>query len=106
MPDRSLVKERIDEIEAEMKRLGMWRSEPLPPEAYGFQEAFAMDKMTFTSWLQFIFIPRVRQIIEADGQFPRRSQVGAQAVREFDGNDDANALVAMLSDFDALIESG
>jgi len=89
-----------------MKRLGMWRSEPLPPEAYDFQEAFAMDKMTFTSWLQFVFIPRVRQIIATNGRFPSQSQVGAQAVREFDGNDDADPLITMLSNFDALIESG
>jgi uncharacterized protein YqcC (DUF446 family) len=106
MPESSVAKERIDDIEAEMKRLGMWRSEPLPLEAYDFQEAFAMDKMTFTSWLQFVFIPRVRQIIETNGPFPTQSQVGAQAVREFDGNDDANRLVTLLSDFDALIESG
>ena len=35
---------------------------------------------------------------------PRRSMVGAQAVREFDGNDDAEYLCTLLSSFDVAIE--
>src|SRR4051794_21917306 len=88
-PSYDAVLERIDEIEAEMKRARYWRNEPLPPEAYNFTQAFAMDTMPFASWLQFVFIPRVRSIIDERGQFPSSSMVGAQAVREFDG--DANA---------------
>jgi uncharacterized protein YqcC (DUF446 family) len=106
MPDRAAVKERIDEIEAEMKRCGCWQEKPLPPEAYRFHQAFAIDTMPFTSWLQFIFIPRVRQIIESGGQFPTTSQVGVQAVREFDSVDEASDLVGMLIEFDQLIEEG
>ncbi len=106
MPQPEIVKARIDEIEAEMKRIGMWRNEPLPAEAYDFHQAFAMDTMTFSGWLQFIFIPRVNQIIESGGAFPTRSQVGAQAIREFDGDDEASRLCSLLSSFDALIERG
>jgi len=106
MPDRAEVKARIDEIEAEMKTIGMWRDQPLPPEAYDFHQAFGMDTMPFAWWLQFIFIPRVNEIIESGGQFPRQSQVGGQAVREFDGDDEANHLVSLLSSFDRYIEQG
>ena len=94
--------QRIDGIEAEMKRIGFWRDEPLPAEMYNFTQAFAMDTMPFSYWLQFIFIPRVRSIIEEQGDFPRGSQVGAQAVREFDGVWEASDLVSKLSAFDAL----
>jgi len=106
MADKKIVKERIDEIEAEMKRINMWRDRPLPPEAYNFHRAFAMDTMPFAHWLQFIFIPRVNQIIVSDEPLPQRSMVGAQAVREFDGDDEASQLVSMLSAFDRLIERG
>jgi uncharacterized protein YqcC (DUF446 family) len=104
MPDPKVVKARIDEIEAEMKRIGYWSSTPPAPEAYNFNRAFALDTMAFSQWLQFIFVPRVNQIIETGGAFPTRSQVGAQAVREFDGADEANHLVSLLSAFDRYIE--
>ena len=104
MPDYEEVGRKIDAIEAEIKRIGWWREEPLPEEAYNFTRAFAMDTMPFVHWLQFIFIPRVCDIVASQGSFPRVSQVGGQAVREFDGEYEADDLVRLLSDFDHYIE--
>jgi|SRR5215831_3646153 len=92
-----------DRIEAEMRRIGYWQTEPLRPEQMKFTQAFAMDTMTFTQWLQFIFLSRVREAA-ASNQFPSSSNVGAQAVREFDGDTDADHLVTLLSEFDALFD--
>jgi uncharacterized protein YqcC (DUF446 family) len=93
---------KIAEIEVEMKRTGYWSPDPLPEEAYDFQQAFAMDTMAFSQWLQFILIPRVQEIIEQKGTFPSESMVAAQAVREFDGDGTASQLVTLLSEFDDL----
>jgi uncharacterized protein YqcC (DUF446 family) len=102
MPDYQAAAEAIDRVEAEIRRIGWWREEPLPPEMYQFTQAFALDTMPFSYWLQFILIPRVRGIIEAGGEFPASSMVAAQAVREFDGVPEADGLIGALSDFDAL----
>ncbi len=93
---------KTSEIEAEMKRIGFWSLDPLPEDAYDFREAFAMDTMAFSQWLQFILIPRVRSIIEQKGDFPSESMVGTQAVREFDGDTMASDLVNLLCEFDDL----
>ena len=93
-----------DRIEAEMRRIGYWQTEPLRPEQLEFTQAFAMDTMTFAQWLQFVFLPRVREAA-AVNQFPSSSSVGAQAVREFDGDPNADPLVQLLSEFDALFEA-
>ena len=96
------VGEKIAEIEDEMKRIGLWRDEPLREEQYEFRQAFAMDTMTLSQWLQFIFVPKVKAIIAAGGEFPGKSQVGAHALREFDAWNDAERLLGLLSEFDAL----
>jgi uncharacterized protein YqcC (DUF446 family) len=100
-PDPQQALTQLDHIEAEMRHIGMWQDEPLQPEQYDFRAAFAMDTMAFSQWLQFIFIPRVREAAEAN-QFPSESQVAAQAVREFDGYDEAAELISLLSAFDQL----
>ena len=106
MPDHYVrVAIALAEIEAEMKAIGFWNSAPLPEAAYHFQQAFAMDTMAFSQWLQFIFIPRVRQIVEQKGEFPSSSMVGVQAVREFDGDANASRLVSLLARFDTLFDS-
>lgn len=98
----SEVEFKLSAIEAEMKRIGYWSFKSLPDEAYDFQKAFAMDTMAFSQWLQFIFIPRVRSIIEQKGDFPSESMVGLQAARDFEGDGNASELVTMLSEFDGL----
>ena len=102
MPDHEIVSEKLDAIETELKQIGFWRTEPLPPHMFQFTQAFAMDTMPFACWLQFIFIPRVRTLIEERGPFPATSMIAAQAIREFDGQNEAGRLITLLSDFDAL----
>ncbi len=106
MPNYRVVGEKIAAIESEMQRLGWWREKPIPEEMYNFRQAFAIDTMPFQFWLQFVFIPKVQEILAVKGSFPTRSMVGAQAVREFDGVDEANTLISLLSDFDRYIERG
>lgn len=96
-----IVKEKISQIEAEMRRIGLWQEEPLPEEAYDYTLAFAKDTMAFHQWLQFIFIPQVRELAENYEQFPKKSQVGISAKHVFEGWQQADRLVAMLKEFDS-----
>lgn len=97
------VSAQITAIEAEMKRIGFWQNEPLQAEQYNFRVAFAGDTMAFPQWLQFVFIPNVRRIVETRNTFPASSQVSAYAVREFDTyREDSSQLVTLLHDFDKL----
>lgn len=84
-----------------MRRIGLWQETSLRPEQLNFKQAFAMDTMAFSQWLQFIFLPRLREAIAAN-KFPRGSSVGVQAVREFDTVPDTDRLVTLLSEFDEL----
>jgi uncharacterized protein YqcC (DUF446 family) len=104
MPLTSLQKTvglHAEQIEKEMRRIGVWQKQPLRPEQLGFKQAFAMDTMTFSQWLQFIFLPRVCECV-ASNNFPPSSSVGTHAIREFDGCPETDHLVQLLSEFDAL----
>ncbi|HLL76066.1 MAG TPA: YqcC family protein [Pyrinomonadaceae bacterium] len=102
-PDYAAVAAKLDEIEAEMKRIGMWQEQPLPPEQYAFRQAFAGDTMAFDQWLQFILLPRAREIVSTRGRFPPFSEVSAQAAREFDTHPlDTSRLQTLLYEFDRL----
>jgi uncharacterized protein YqcC (DUF446 family) len=105
-PDYQTVDAKIAAIETEMKRIGMWQAEPLEPEQYDFRAAFGADTMAFEQWLEFIFIPHVREIIVTRGPFPSESHVAAQAVREFDTSGfDTARLQQLLQEFDDLLQA-
>jgi len=99
--DRERVASLINDIEAEMQRNGMWQTDPLRPEQLQFTQAFGMDTMAYSQWLQFIFLPRVREAITTNS-FPSSSSVGTQAIREFDTVADSDRLVSLLCEFDSL----
>ena len=93
---------QIRKLEEELKRLNLWSSEPIAPEKLVNMGAFGTQTMAFTEWLQFVLIPRVRSIIDEKGPFPSNSNVSGFAYREFDGWPEAEHLLKILSDFDAL----
>lgn len=108
-PQYEAVAKQVDLIEAEMKRIGYWQAEPPPAENLVITQAFGGDKLSFGQWLQFVFIPRVRQIIEMRGAFPGASQVADQAFREWKMWGDApetDELIRLLREFDAMFGGG
>jgi uncharacterized protein YqcC (DUF446 family) len=103
--DYDVVATKTDEIEAEIRRVRMWQDKPLPAEAMNFQRAFGGDTMAFEQWLQFVFIPRVRSIIESRGKFPSQSEVAGQAFKEWrmwGDAQNADDLLRLLKGFDGL----
>lgn len=70
------VQTKLDEIVTEMKLIGLWQDEPLPPDKYNFRAPFALDTMAFNQWLQFIFVPRVTQILSSQVPFPCVARLG------------------------------
>jgi uncharacterized protein YqcC (DUF446 family) len=67
--------------------------------------AARLPPLAATKWLQFVFLVRVRSLIESGGVFPSSSQVGIHAMREFDGQAEAHDLRDLLHTFDALFGS-
>lgn len=92
----------LDAIEAELDRLYPMLPEPSPDDiANG--GPFGMATMAFPQWLRFVFAPIARQRI-AERDLPASSSLAAHAVREFDGQPEATALIDLLAVFDGLVE--
>ena len=99
---RASLAAQLDSIEAELRRLGWWQA-AIEPERMNFTRAFAGDTMAFSQWLQFVFLPNARGVVTGGGALPPGSMVAAQAVREFDGQDEAGPLCTLLARFDQSI---
>jgi uncharacterized protein YqcC (DUF446 family) len=97
------IKEKLAEIETEMRRVGLWQDEPLPKEAYGYTLAFARDTMAFHQWLQFVFIPQVIEMVENYAELPKKSEVAITASQAFAGWEKGDRLVELLRQFDELL---
>jgi uncharacterized protein YqcC (DUF446 family) len=101
-----LVAAAADAIEKELRAIGYWRETPPAPEKMAFKRAFGMDTLSFTQWIQFVLLVRVRELLATGSALPSSSSVGTVAVREFDGLPEAERLTQLLCEFDNAVEGG
>jgi len=91
-------------IERELRVLDLWASTPPDARALASQEPFCVDTLSFEQWLQWIFLPRMKVILERDDALPAVSGILAMAEVVYQGRlQQMSGLLRALETFDALI---
>ena len=95
------------ELEAEMRILDLWDAEPPTPEALASIQPFCVDTLTLPQWLQFVFIPRMSQLVEAGQPLPQTCGIAPMAEEYFSGSQlPAGGLTRKLTEIDERLEQG
>lgn len=71
------------DLEYEMRRLMLWSEQRPSQEALTSEEPFCVDTLTFAEWLQFIFIERMRLILEQRLPLPEKCGIAPMAEESF-----------------------
>ena len=91
-------------IERELRTLGMWKDVPPSDEALASREPFCVDTLDFDQWLQWIFLPRMKTILEQDLALPNASGILEMAQMVYaERAAETRALRDLLKQFDQLI---
>ncbi|MDO7903980.1 YqcC family protein [Pseudomonas sp. K1(2024)] len=91
-------------IERELQIQGWWDEHPPSPEALASNIPFAVDSLTFEQWLQWIFLPRMKLILEHGHPLPNASGILVMAETVFAHRpDESRELRRLLAAFDELI---
>ncbi|ROM52258.1 pseudouridine synthase [Pseudomonas poae] len=69
------IAEQLLLIERELRVQGWWDEVPPSADALGSVEPFAVDTLDFHQWLQWIFLVRMKQILEQDLPLPNASGI-------------------------------
>ncbi|SFR41171.1 Uncharacterized conserved protein YqcC, DUF446 family [Marinobacter daqiaonensis] len=98
------VADRLLNIEAEMRRIRVWSFEAPSPEALASNQPFCIDTLDFTEWLQFVFLARMKVIVERGHGLPAVSGIAPMAEEHFRGRPEAgDRLVRELEAVDRLL---
>lgn len=90
-------------IEIEMRRAGLWESESPAPELLASPTPFCFDTLSCPQWLQWVFIPRMKEIIEADQQLPAECHIHPYAESAFEeAGIKAEQLLTAIQQFDEM----
>lgn len=103
-PHLSRVADCLLCIEMEMRRLELWSADRPDEEALASTQPFCIDTLNFAEWLQFIFIERMKVLVEGGHPLPSVSGIAPMAeeyVRGLPGR--GQTLVRHLEDMDRLL---
>lgn len=81
-----------------------WQEQPLPPEAFESTQPFCLDTMSFPQWLQFVFVARMKVLLEGGQPLPSVSGIAPMAEEYFRGRNESGAkLIQALAHMDSLL---
>lgn len=100
------VADQLLQLEVELRRLDLWQAEPPPAEALASREPFCVDTLSLPQWLQFVFLPRMSELVERGQPLPRQCGIAPIAEEYFKDTGAAAPLVKLLGDIDARLQRG
>lgn len=102
-----LIADQLLLIERQLRQLGLWTQQAPSAEALASQQPFCVDSLAFEEWLQWIFLPRLKSLLEANAPLPTASGIAPMAEQVFVGRAlEVKGLIAALEEFDRLIGLG
>lgn len=91
-------------IEMALRKLDMWAAERPPQEAFNSTEPFCLDTLAFTQWIQFVFLERMKLIVENGHPLPKVSGIAPMAEEYFRGRPESGqGLIRELETVDQLL---
>lgn len=91
-------------IELELRQIGAWESEPPAPEALQSNQPFCIDTLEFTQWLQFVFVRRMKVLVENDRPLPAVSGMAPMAEEHFRQRSEAGeGVIRVLEKMDQVL---
>jgi uncharacterized protein YqcC (DUF446 family) len=94
------------DVEAQLRQLQLWQQHAPSAEALVSTQPFAIDTLNFPQWLQFVFLVKMRQLLELQQPLPQSCAIAPMAEEYFSKQDMVvTTLLASLSALDSLLSS-
>lgn len=98
------VADGLLEIERALRQLELWEIERPHEDAFKSSQPFCLDTLNFTQWIQFVFLERMKLIIENDHPLPTVSGIAPMAEEHFRGRPESGQrLIQELEVVDQLL---
>lgn len=91
----------LSQLEQCLKQTNNWQNTGPSTEQLASSQPFCIDTLTLPQWLQFIFIPKMRELIELGAPLPQKVEIGPyaeEAVKQLAF--DAKPLLAVIKTID------
>lgn len=99
------LRENLQLLEVELKVQKLWSAVAPAPKALESTTPFMYDTLKLNEWLQWVYIPRLRAVMDAKGTLPHQSHVYPLASHEWEQRTDFDKaqLLRLINRIDATL---
>jgi uncharacterized protein YqcC (DUF446 family) len=102
-----LIADQLLLIEQALRAQGWWDAQAPSAEALASEQPFCVDTLDFSQWLQWVFLPRMEDLIANGRALPMVSAIRPLAEQLYGAeNPQTAALFGALGEVDRLISKG
>lgn len=95
----------LEKLELALKSHGHWQETSPSDKALASVEPFAVDTMFCQEWLQWIFIPKMNQLVIAQHPLPTNFSISPYVEEAMKGMSGADDIYRITLEFDNLMKS-
>lgn len=101
---RTKVASLLIDVECDLRKLDAWSSMPPTEEQLASTQPFCIDTLTFVEWVQFVFVARMRELLDNELPLPQKCGIAPMAEEYFRGlSVDGSGLVDTLNKMDDVL---
>lgn len=99
------LREHLQQLELELQTQKLWSAVAPDPKALESTTPFMYDTLKLHQWLQWVYIPRLRAVMDAKGALPHQSHVYPLASHEWEQSTDFDKsnLLRLINRIDACL---
>lgn len=97
--------QHLQDLQQVMQQAGLWQSMAPSEQALASTEPFAIDYLTATEWLQWIFIPRMTALCESQYALPSQIAISPYIEEALKEDDALPSLLEPIMAIEQLLQS-
>lgn len=102
----TLLRQQLQQLEAAMRTASLWSAQAPSEQAMTSTMPFMYDTLKIEEWLQWVFMPRLHALLDANAALPNNCSVQPLAEHEWNHripNGTHRAALQLLADIDATL---
>lgn len=101
---KTQIRQHLNDLKIVLHLHHQWENAPPSPEQLASVQPFSVDTLSATQWLQWIFIPRMNALLDANSPLPQKIAISPYLEEALKNEPYLNALLKPIYQIEHLLQ--
>lgn len=101
----TMIRQQLNDLQIALRLHQCWEEVPPPAEKLASTQPFAIDTLSATQWLQWIFLPRMHALLDANATLPKNFAISPYLEESLKSETYLSAILKPILDIERLLKT-